>query len=98
MQPDFLLPDLVRDCTEEGIDKVDRVIGEIKDSERRFGNVLQQIIQVDKKLTTFFSFDHKKMRKNKPQRTARYRNFYDIWKNRELEKVFFFHFSIFSFA
>lgn len=44
MQPD-LLPDLVRDCTEEGIDKVDRVIGEIKDSERRFGNVLQQIIQ-----------------------------------------------------
>lgn len=47
MQPDFRLPDLVRDCTEEICDKVDRVIGEIKDSERRFGNVLQQIIQVD---------------------------------------------------
>ena len=51
MQPDFSrLPDLVRDCSEEnavGCDKVDKVIEEIKDSERRFGNILQLIIQVN---------------------------------------------------
>jgi hypothetical protein len=48
------LPDLVKDCKEDlGLynkiseyDKVHMVIGEIKDSEERFGNVLSQIVQV----------------------------------------------------
>ena len=51
-----ILPDLVRHCTvdlkskvlteNKENDKVDKVIEEIRQSERRFGDILQQIIKV----------------------------------------------------
>ena len=54
-----ILPDLVRDCPDgsntknlkilqenKDNDKVDKVIEEIRLSERRFGDILQQIIKV----------------------------------------------------
>ena len=51
-----ILPDLVRHCTADlkskvltenkENDKVDKVIEEIRQSERRFGDILQQIIKV----------------------------------------------------